>query len=234
MWYTILNVSIVFVIGALFGFGEIVQRYADIKYYRQLIVSWIYIGLNGLIAILALFLIKSFRYPNDYLLDFHNDIEIANLLIAGLSGMAVLRSSLFSIKHKGETVEVGLATICQTFLSWTEKRMNNKAAELRFKSIEKIMKDVDFSSAIQGVPLLCTSFIDDFPEEDFEVLFKEINIIISMDTGGDDTLKSILLGRQIAKYCDEGILTATVSRYRQSKVEKEISSKKQKLMNKKI
>ena len=229
-WYALFNIGLVFLFGALFGFAEILQRYSNMKYNFKVMMSYLYIGLNGIVAILALFLIKYIKNPNDNVVDFHNNIEIVNLLIAGFSGMMVLRSSIFSIKHKEKTIEVGLATLFQVFLDRVEKRMKNKAAALRLERIEKIMKDIDYISAVQGLPLLCTEFIDNFPSEDITELFTAIDKITNTSIG--DSEKSLLLGRQIAKYCDEDILEKSVARYKKSTVEEEISSRQRILMNK--
>jgi hypothetical protein len=155
-----INIIIVFLFGALFGFAEILQRYSNTKYNFKVWMSYVYIALNGIVAVLALFLIKYFKNPDD-VLNFKT-IEIVNLLIAGFGGMMVLRSSIFSIKHKDETIEVGLATLFQVFLNHVERRMKNKAVAHRFARLEEIMKDVDFELAQQSLPSICTAFIDNF------------------------------------------------------------------------
>ncbi|MDR0604079.1 MAG: hypothetical protein LBG80_07240 [Bacteroidales bacterium] len=201
-----INIIIVFLFGALFGFAEILQRYANTKYNFKVWMSYVYIALNGIVAVLALFLIKYFKNPDD-VLNFKT-IEAVNLLIAGFGGMMVLRSSIFSIKHKDDTIEVGLATLFQVFLSRVERRMKNKAAAYRFTRIAEIMKDVDFELAKQSLFSICTAFIDNFPDEEIISLTNKIEEISNSDIENRD--KSILLGRFIASFCDEEILDAVI------------------------
>ena len=227
-WYAFFNILVAFLFGALFGFGEILQRYFNMKYNFRVIMSYVYIGLNGIVSIVALLLIKYYKYPNDSVFHF-DDINIPILLIAGFSGMMILRSSVFSIKHREKTIEVGLATLFQIFLNRTEARMKNKAAALRFESVKNIMEGVDFSSAVQGLPVLCTSFIDNFSEADTKNLFNAIDEIAKLPVA--DTEKALLLGRQIALYCDEEILIATIGRYKNSNIENERIARINKLKN---
>lgn len=204
MVYT--NLIIVFLFGALFGFTEILQRYPGAKYNFKVFMSYIYIFLNGIAAIAALLVIKYIQTP-DAVTEF-NSFEIVNILIAGLAGMMILRSSVFSIKHNDETIEVGLATLFQVFLNVVEKRMKNKAAALRLETIEKIMADVNFDTAKQELPLLCTSFIDNFTDEDITKLINKVEEISNLNI--ENRNKSLQLGRFIASYCDEEILEEAI------------------------
>jgi hypothetical protein len=167
-----------------------------------------YIVLNGIVAVLALFLVKYFK-NSDRVLNFET-IEIVNLLIAGFGGMMVLRSSIFSIKHKDDTIEVGLATLFQVFLNRVERRMKNKAAAYRIERIEEIMKDVDFEKAKQELPSICTAFIDNFTKEDIDNLTKLVEKISILDIHNQN--KSMQLGRFIASFCDEEILEAAINK----------------------
>lgn len=203
-----INILIVFLFGALFGFAEILQRYPGTKYNFKVWMSYVYIALNGIVAVLALFVIRYFKDPDNLLI--FDSFEIIDILIAGFAGMMVLRSSIFSIKHNDETVEVGLATLFQVFLNAVEKRMKNKAAALRLERIEKIMTGVNFDTAKQELPLLCTSFIDNFTDEDINKLIKKVEEISNLSI--ENANKSLQLGRFISSYCDEEILEAAIGK----------------------
>jgi hypothetical protein len=205
---TWINIIIVFLFGALFGFVEILQRYPNVKYNFRVWMSYIYIVLNGIVAVLALLLIKYFKTPDD-VLNFKT-IEIVNLFIAGFGGMMILRSSIFSIKHKDDTIEIGLATLFQIFLNRTERRMKNKAASLKIINIDKIMKDVDFEKAKEELPSICTAFIDNFTDEDIVDLTKKVKEISNLDISNQN--KSMQLGRFIASFCDEEILKSAIDK----------------------
>jgi hypothetical protein len=203
-----INIIVVFLFGALFGFAEILQRYSNTKYNFKVWMSYVYVFLNGIVSVLALFLIKYFKNPDD-VLNFAT-IEIINLLIAGFGGMMILRSSIFSIKHKDETIEIGLATLFQIFLNSVEKRMKNKAASLRLEQMDKTMRGVDFEKAKNELSSICTAFIDNFPNDDTENLTKKIEEISNLDINNQN--KSMQLGRFIASFCGEEILEEAIMR----------------------
>jgi hypothetical protein len=222
----IINLSVVFLFGAFFGFAELLQRYREIKYTfywkakkknkkvegvseedSTLYFSILYILINGIVSLLSLLLIKHFK--GQVAIEF-DKIEINNIIIAGLGGMMILRSSLFSIKHKDKQIEIGFATLFQTFLDVVERKMKNSAAALRVCNIYEIMKGIDFNLAKDELPSLCIDFIDNFTEEDSKNLKDKIAKIASYDLNNIN--KSMQLGREIAYYCDEEILKRSIKK----------------------
>lgn len=201
-----LNIISVFLFGAFFGFTELLQRYRETKYVFKRI-SLLYIAINGIASTISLFLLKYFRGQD--VLAFQT-FEISNFLFAGLGGMMILRSSIFSIKHNDKQIEIGFATIFQTFLDVVERKMKNSAAALRVCNIYEIMKNVDFNLAKIELPSLCVEFIDNFTKEDSDNLKNKIAEIESFDM--DNINKSMQLGREIAYYCDEEILKRVIKK----------------------
>jgi len=82
----------------------------------------LYIFLNGIVSILALWLIKFFK--NESISDI-NSFETLSIIIAGFGGMMILRSSIFSIKQNNKDVEIGFATIVQTLLDIIDKKIKS-------------------------------------------------------------------------------------------------------------
>ena len=220
--FIIINLLISFLFGSLIGFSELLQRYNYLKYIFKSKMSYVYIFLNGIVSVIALLIIKNYKNPDNNL--FFNNIEIIDILISCLCGMLILRSYLFSIKIKDETVEIGLSKLFQIFLNIVEKKMKNQAAALKFNKINEIMKDVDFSLAVQGLPVICHAFIENFSVNDEETLFKKINEIINMPNNNDEE-KTLLLGNIISQYCDEELLEEVISRYKKSYIDDQIKSR---------
>jgi hypothetical protein len=220
--YAVINITIVVFIGSIFGIAEILQRYENIKYFLKVKKSFLPILIiNGFISLIALLLIKKYKFPSDSVLNFHHNIEIVEILWAGFGGVLFLRSYFFSIKNNEKRIEIGPAGLLQVFLDKAEKKMNNQAAALKLEAIGNIMKNVDFASAIKGLPVICTAFIDNFSDEKREELFQEIRKII--DSKDSENEKSLLLGKAIYSYCDEDILKVAVDRYKKSVVKNEIN-----------
>jgi len=202
----LLNFFLVFIFGSIFGFSELLNRYPISKYIFKVWQSYLYIFLNGLISIFALLLIKHFRSEE---LNQISKIEINNIIIAGIGGMMILRSSIFSVKHRGEKVDIGLGTIAQIFLDSVEKNIVNNSAPIRFEEIEKLMEGIDFDKAKNELSTLCISSIDNFSKEDADMLTKEIENLSNLDILNKN--KSLILGKNIALHCDTKILEKAIA-----------------------
>ena len=214
----LINLGIVFLIGFFWGFTELLQRYRETKYSflkKTIIWSLSYMTINGFASVLALFLIKYFRGQDVLVFE---TLEISNIIIAGLAGMMVLRSSIFSAKHNDKQIDIGFAPIVQTFLNVVERNMKNSAAASRVARIHEIMEDIDFESAKIELPSLCIEFIDNFTEQDSKDLKKKIQEIANIDICNIN--KSMQLGRQIAYYCDQEILEEAIKKLPQIKKQK--------------
>lgn len=197
--------------GCVFGLSELVNRYPELKYLFKVTQSYFYLLMNGFISVGALFLIKYLKKESTNSMD---NIEINNLIIAGFGGMMILRSSIFSIKHKGEKVDIGLGTIAQIFLDSVEKKMSTNAAAIRIEEIETLMTGIDFNKAKDELSSLCVAFIDNFSEEDKSELNKGIQAISNLDIANHN--KSMQLGRYISKYCDKKVLQKAVEKLGES------------------
>lgn len=239
-WIAFMNFAIVFAFGILWGLLELMLRFNDWKYIfcrtkwrtknnkkmdNNIVadeyerpsgyVFW-YLLLNGIISVLAFYFIK--KIANEEIGKIE-DIEIANILIAGFSGVAVLRSSLMSISIKNKEVEIGLINVVESLMSKIDLKINHNIAAKRMCDIYEIMKDVDFDKAKDELPVLCMRYIDYFPEEDQQKLISEISSIDKEGLALDNINKSLQLGREIAKYCDIEILKRAVKKLPHIKIQ---------------
>ena len=203
----LINLLIVFIFGSIFGLSELLNRYTESKYVFKLWQAYTYVLLNGSISIIAFLLIKYLKEQE--LFDIET-IEINNILIAGFGGMMILRSSIFSIKHKGEKVEIGFGAIAQIFLDVVERNMKNRAASIRLEEIDTLMVDINFDKAKDELSTLCICYIDNFSKEDNERLNKELETLSSLDI--TNTNKSLQLGRYISMYCDTKVLKKAIEK----------------------
>ncbi|MBK9249118.1 MAG: hypothetical protein IPM69_13645 [Ignavibacteria bacterium] len=207
-----LNLLAVFLFGVIIGFTELLQRYREIKYtfnWKDNVIFYtiLYIAINGIVSIVALFLLKYFRGQNVLALD---SFEIQNIIIAGIGGMMILRSSIYSIKIKDKQIDIGFGILFQTFLDVVERKIKNGAAASRICKIHELMRNVNFVSAKYELPTLCIEFIDNFTEEDSNNLNKKIAKIDGYNIMNIN--KSMQLGRAIAFYCDEEILKRAINK----------------------
>lgn len=225
--YVFLNLLIVLFAGILWGLLEIVVRY-DLKYLsghkkkrKEQTVNndvvlekeesaWVYVIcyllLNGVISILAFIVLK--HCAKEPLGNIQN-VESENIIIAGFSGMLILRSSIFSIVKDNHEINIGFISVTQLLLEKIDKKIRHNIAAKRICEIYEIMKDVDYEKAKDELPDLCINYIDDFSAHDSKELINAIKVIngnLSMVN------KSLQLGREIARYCDVEILKRAVKK----------------------
>lgn len=205
MDFWIINIIIVFVLGLIFGISELIARYNDPKYIFRVWQAYIYLLLNAIVSVVALLLLKYFRNQDTTTI---TTIEINNVIIAGLGGMMILRSSFFSVKIKESKVDIGIGTIVQIFLDLIEKKMKNSAAALKINEINKIMKGIIFEDAKLELTTMCINSIDNFSKADNDLLIKKIEEISNLDIG--NTNKVIQVGISISQYCDNDILRNSI------------------------
>jgi hypothetical protein len=201
-----ITISIVGLLGCLVGFAELIARYADSKYILKTWQSYAYILVNGIISIGALFLIWHFRNTD---LNSIKKIEINNIIIAGLGGMIILRSSFFTIKHNEAKIDIGFGIIAQVFLDLIERKMKNKAGALKIDEMNEIMGGVNFDEAKDELSTLCYRSIDNFSKEDSDTLIMKIEEISKLELGNIN--KVIQLGMCISKYCDNETLKKSIN-----------------------
>jgi hypothetical protein len=116
-----------FAIGVIVGFAELISRYRDnpgspLRSRPGLL----FIALNGLAAVLALFLMRHFQLagirPND-----PNPDLVMQALLPGSGAMIVIRSKLFTIRQPGGSdVSFGPAFAVDTFLSGINREVDRR------------------------------------------------------------------------------------------------------------
>lgn len=206
MNYFLLNASIVFILGLVVSLSELISRYNEGRYIFKVIYSYLYLLLNGVFATGAYLLVKYFKNEN---LDEISKLEINYIIIAGFGGMMLLRSSLFSIKHKDDQIDIGIGAIAQIFLDAIEKKMNANAAVIRMERINALMKNIDFDKAVNKLSTFCISYIDNFSKEDEDNLAKQIERVKNI-ADLDNLNKVLQLGRYISMYCNYNVLEKAI------------------------
>ena len=235
-WMIVLNFTIVFAFGVLWGVLELMLRFNDWQYVfcrskkrvknimptsdvvvdeyeRPLKYVFWYLFLNGVMSILAFYFVKKIAHESIVQI---STIEVINILVAGFGGITILRSSFMSVTIKNKEIEIGLINVVESLLCKIETKINHNIAAKRICEIYEIMKNVDFDKAKDELPILCMRYIDYFPEEDQQKLIHEVS---SIDIGLDNINKSLQLGREIAKYCDIEILKRSVKKLPHIKIQ---------------
>ncbi|MFW9876304.1 MAG: hypothetical protein ACFFG0_24675 [Candidatus Thorarchaeota archaeon] len=199
-----INIIMVFLFGSIIGLAELLNRYPETKYLfgATFLISFGYIVFNGLISVLALFFlwhIKSIEINQVLKVDF------SNIFYAGFGGMAILRSSFFTINLNGQKVDVGFMQLINTFLYVIDRKISNTIAPKKLKEVSKIVGDTDFERYKYGILALSTTFTNHFTKNESEYLNKLIEEL-STDSTLTNWEKMLKLGSEVSKFCDTEML----------------------------
>ena len=198
-------------LGAAVGIGELVSRYRD----DPLRAVWtrpaaLYVAVNALAAFVALKLatLLNVRFgvaataPAD-------QVEWVRALGAGLSAMALFRSSLFVVRAGDKDVGIGPVSFLQVVLDASDRAVDRLRAESRATFVADLMKDVSFARAQEALPTLCLALMQNLPKEDQERLGRSVGDLAKAKI--DDRIKGAVLGLSLLNAVGEEVLEAAVT-----------------------
>jgi hypothetical protein len=203
-WLGILSVILSFIFGCIFGYAELLSRYSQAGHIFKVKQGVLYIAFNGIVSLLAFVFVNLFNNDNPN----WDSFEIEKILIAGFGGMAVLRSTVMSVKVKDKKVDVGINAVAQIFLESTEKKFDTKSAEMKMEEIQKVMDGVIFDSAKLELQSLCSNFMENLSEEDNNQIIKEVDKLSGLDICEQN--KSIQLGHILTKWLSIELLKKAI------------------------
>ena len=207
----IANYLIVFVIGFAYSFIELLSKYKDGSHIFQVSAGWIYMLLNGVISATAYYILNQWNIK----VDEQNISEATKMIIAGVSAMVIIRSSIFSIKIVNSEIKKEVTPFIQVLLDWVNKKFDQKRAGLRLKEVKEIMKNVDFEKAELILPDLCITHMKTITYDDQKIIgakVEEIKKLINLENSKIDAnfVKTLKLGMLLADTAGIGILKDAV------------------------
>ena len=117
------------------------------------------------------------------------------VLVAGLSAMALFRSSLFIRRIGDKDVGIGPGAVLTTLLEVTDRYVDRLRGQKRVDNVNKIMAGLDFAKISAELPPYCLSLLQN-PSDDMQRDLKAaVDLIRSQPV--DDELKLRLLGLQL-------------------------------------
>ncbi len=201
-------------LGCLVGASEIVSRYRDAPD-RALRTSsaWLYIALNGVASLAAFALVRDLPAlqgiggttdgPGKWLIQ---------ALAAGISAMALFRSSLFMVRVGNTDIGIGPAAFLQILLAATDRATDRARAKPRAAAVQKIMGGISFALAKEALPSLCFGLMQGLtPEEQvtFGVTVKALE-----SSSMEDAFKANSLGLSLMNLVGEDVLSQAVTMLR--------------------
>lgn len=197
-------------LGALFGLGELVSRYKDEPRRAAMVLpSYFYLTINAGIAVAALFVMRRFDWTISVAGANTSDAaRLAQVLLAGLGAMALLRTSLFTARVGNQDVAIGPSIVVQSLLKATDAAVDRRRGVARDIAIRTVMSGVSFDKAYQLLPSYCLALMQNLSHDDQAALGHQIDGIVRMKAS--DAAKARLLGLALMNAVGEEILEAAV------------------------
>ena len=164
----------VILLGGLFGFVELIGRYRDNPWGAAFsLPGGVYMAINASASATALLLFEVFEW--DIIVTETGEQtangRIVQVLLAGLAGMALFRSSLLSFRVGGQDMNAGLHVILQILLSVTDEQVNRRRGIDRNQVVSQIGSNVSFAKAGEALPAYCFTLLPYPPDEDTQRRF---------------------------------------------------------------
>lgn len=199
-------------IGALVGAGELVVRYRDAPGRALLCVAAsIYIGINAAASLGTYGMIKAFDWGFGQP-DGSKAQHWIQVLIAGFSAMAVLRSSLFLVKVGDKDVGIGPSGVIEGLLSAADRAVDRRRGSDRSDEVRKLLDGVTWDQAREELPALCLGLMQNATATDQQVLAKTVK---DLDAGDlDPEVRVYLVGLGLMNFAGAGVLKGAVAMLR--------------------
>lgn len=199
-------------LGSVVGTAEIVSRYKDApERALRTIPAWLYIALNAIASLSAYVLVK--LIPTlDAIGGQGATGDLIKALAAGLSAMALFRSSLFTVRVGTSDIGIGPAAFLQILLQAADRATDRARASPRADAVQKIMTGVSFERAKSALPALCLSLMQGLTPEEQAALG---NAVKQLDANQmEDGLKAYSLGLSLMNLVGDEVLRVAVDMLR--------------------
>ncbi len=202
-----------YVIAGAFGGGvgasELFSRYRDApSRLIQIPAAWIYVILNALSSLGALFLIHyvgwTFGQSSTALRTLYQ------VLVASFGSVAFFRSSLFSLQIGGSTVDVGPSALLSAFLSSANRGVDRDQARQRIDRVAKAMTNIDYVRSHIALPTECfAASVNTSPAD--QQTFRAAIALLDAQNDMSDVAKCQVLGIQLLNLIGFDVLNAAIS-----------------------
>ena len=195
---------------AAVGIGELISRYRDdpVSALRTLPAS-VYVLINVLVALAALFFIRQFGITFGLQPATGNaTLRWTQVLAAAFGAMAIFRTSLFTVRAGGQDIPVGPNILLQVLLSFADREVDRLRALARIDIVERAMKGVSFQQAYEALPAYCLALMQNLTKEEQETLARQINAVRTSTI--QEQIKVRTLGLLLLGVVGRGVLLAAV------------------------
>jgi hypothetical protein len=203
-----LDYAIAIALGVLVAWAELLGRYRDAP--RQALYSrpaMVYAAINAAASWAALLFIRLFN------LSFGATgaaaVRWTQVLAAGVSAMAIFRTSLFTVRAGDKDIGVGPASFLQVFRDSSDREVDRLRATARGVQVGNVMKGLDYKKASEGLVPYCLALMQNVPDDEQQKMLKAVQLLDS-DTSIEDGIKVRILGLHLLNVVGPDVLTVAV------------------------
>jgi hypothetical protein len=179
-----------FALGLTVAYTELMGRYRDapLAVLRHPL-CFVYALVNAGVSVLALYCIDVAAVFSD---PWTGWVAVQAVLLAGLSGLAFLRSSIFTVRVGGSDIAVGPAAAIQVLQKAVDMTYDRNCAQRRMALVAQIMQGVSYLLAAEALPTACFNALQNASSEDKQQIAAEIKELTA--STADNNAKALALG----------------------------------------
>lgn len=202
-------------LGALVGIVELLSRYKDDPARLLAIFSaYIYAALNALASVASFYAIRALNW--DFGATEPGTAEMLQVLVSGIAGMAVLRSSVFNLRIGNSFVPIGPSVMLITLLAVADNGVGRARVQRRAPIAQEIMQGISFSDSANALVSYCVRLMQNLTPEDEADIRKGVEAIAKETV--DDSDKAVMLGLFLLDYLGPDALKAAVKLVRSREI----------------
>jgi len=135
--------------------------------------------------------------------------QITQVSAASISSMAVLRSSLFTIRIGATDAHAGPYALIKTLLDSADRAVDRGRAKRRSLAVDEIMSGVNFDNAMMKLPSDCFALMQNVSPEEQQAVVEEVE---SLKNAGslDNAVRVRQLGLVLMNVVGEEVLRSSV------------------------
>lgn len=123
--------------------------------------------------------------------------------------MAMLRSSIFTIRIGGSDAHAGLYALVKTLLDSADRAVDRGRAKRRSQAVDQIMSGVNFDKAVVKLPSDCFALMQNVSPEEQQAVVNEVESL-KMEDSLDNAPRARRLGLVLMNVVGEEVLRASV------------------------
>jgi hypothetical protein len=193
--------------GALVGVTELVQRYReDPLAVLRTPSALLYIVINALASAFALFVVTHTPTPEAPLVA----DAVTQVVLAGIGGMAILRSALFRARVGDQDVAVGPAVIIDVLLAAADRDADRRMALMRIAFSIPTMRDIDFNMSFAGLKRISLGLMQNLTATERQLIEERLEDLKD-DAELDDRDKAVLLALVLSTFVGRKVIEDVVA-----------------------